>query len=132
MMNPKFRIWDKVEKKWLFSYETLGGFSLMGETILLTGLKGINLEKLSRGDYVIMQWSYVLDQEKTPIYQGDIVKQVTVYPDGAGGLTTYFQVDYDKGCYWIRGKGGSGYMLYFNREDLTVIGNIYETPEKFK
>ncbi len=107
----------------------------MGETVLLGGLSHeIDLKKLSRGDYVTMQWSYVFDNEDTPtpIYQGDIVKQVTVYPDGAGGLTSYFQVDYEKGSWWIRGKGGDGYLLYFNREDLTVIGNIYETPEKFK
>ena len=131
-MNPRFRIWDKVEKKWLFSYDTLGGFSLMGETVLLTGLKGINLEKLSGGDYVIQQWTYVLDDKETPIYEGDIVKQVTVYPEGAGGLTVMFQVDYENGSYWIRRSSGDGYLLFYNREDLTVVGNIYENPEKLK
>ena len=101
----------------------------MGETMLLGGLKGINMEKLSNGDYVIMQWTYVTDDKKKPIYEGDIVKQVTKHP-GDKDVVVIFQVDYERGSYWIRGAGGDGYLLYFNRNDLTVIGNVYENPER--
>lgn len=69
--TKKFRAYDKVEKKWLFDYEKMGGFSLIGEITLMGQLNTIPIEKWK--DIVIMQSIGIKDIHDKEIYEDDII-----------------------------------------------------------
>lgn len=71
----KFRAWDKVDKKWLFGYEypNIGGFSLIGEVVLMGELSSIPLNKLI-DDVEITESTGLKDKNNIEIYDQDILK----------------------------------------------------------
>ena len=119
----KFRAWDKKKKKWLFEYEKLGGFSLIGETVLLGKLGLIKLEDWKNIE--IMQYTGLKDKDGNEIYEGDIVKTQTT----EHGIVRWID-QIDDGTEW------TGWNLNYNNidgdQDFEIIGNIYENPELIK
>lgn len=132
MRDIKFRAWDKKEKKWLlgYEYESLGGFSLFGECMLLGEWSGVlNRFIVEQGerkpeDLVVMQYTGLLDKNGNEIYEGDIVRSTGNLPTEViwekDGWTT-------KDC-WITYQDEPG-RAFSESEDWEVIGNIYENPE---
>ena len=127
-MRPiKFRAWDKVEKKWLFGYEypNLGGFSLLGETVLMGELGSLPLQKLLE-DVEIMQFTGFGDRAGKEIYEYDIVRFADKYN---------YIVKWDDGR-WVCdhvverwGRWGNLHRAFewdFTKHEFKVIGNIYE------
>ncbi len=125
MRQLMFRAWKKKEKAWLFGYEipSLGGFSLIGETVLLGELNSVPLEDWN--DIEIMQYTNVKDKNEKEIYEGDILK----YSLGNG---EYWNAE----VIWYHDR-----WQHRNKADIKqdidmfkdeVIGNIYENPELLK
>lgn len=72
----KIRVWDKKEKKWLFDYKQLGGFSLTGE-LMLMGTYHATLNRYAKegrlGDLVVTQSTGARCSRGKDIYVGDVV-----------------------------------------------------------
>jgi hypothetical protein len=133
----KFRAWDNIDKRWLLGYDECGGFSLVGECMLmgewsailsdvLHGKFGENGEELK-----IQQYTGLKDNA------GDIIK----YPplDEFDGVHfKYFQVIWDDFFKSWALANDSGQPLshtgwkFYNCDMGEVWGNIFENPELLK
>ena len=146
--DKKFRVWDKIRKKWADWVEiyTDGGFNI-GYISKEGGLDRVrwgdcydnNIDLLGEDkhgkwnydkDCVLMQSTGLKDSKGKEIYEGDIVK---ANPNNMG--KEKFTV--------VWGKKRAGFRLdqkcnckYYavpnNRKEIEVIGNIYENPELLK
>lgn len=119
----KFRAWDKDDKKmWKvvgFSEPIWGDCEETHVTICDFDKSPLNKETDVRAsfNYELMQFTGLIDRNGKEIYEGDIVDY------GAD----YSVVRYQDGCFWSRlGQ----YQLYnHNKNDIEVIGNIYENSD---
>ena len=114
MREIKFRAWDKTNKKWLLGYDygNLGGFSLVGECVLL-GEYAALFHPLTRiNEIELMQYTGLKDKNGKEIYEGYIVT--------SGGYEG--SITYEDGVWWL----GTTHLRDYVCE---VIGNIHETPE---
>ena len=150
--NFKFRAFDTVEKKWLFNYQSLGGFSLIGETILFGQLGTLPLNKLLH-EVHYMQSTNLLDDQQKEIYEGDLLKIVNpesmMYGLHSFEYSEYFEVKWDhRKCGWnaypvqtctdeeaeqiLQAYGGTithpDDNVLTNYWHYRVIGNIYDGP----
>ena len=129
MSSLKFRVWSTRESKWMFGYEypNLGGFSLVGETILLGEFGRYPLKRYFE-DFIIMQSTGLKDKNSKEIYEGDICKQPYLSDDIQIGIIEYHNAEF---CFLSKedpSKKVVGYSL-IDAPNLEIIGNIHETPE---
>ncbi len=148
-MRPiKFRAWDG--KKMIYaepdgyeySYEPLLGFD--GKLYEIGDDGGCNDPECCGGssshiyrskvDYVIMQFTGLLDKNGKEIYEEDIVKAIAIEKYAEDSIVS--DVIYGSCGQWeIRAKGGSheythGLPVNWGAwASIEVIGNIYENPE---
>lgn len=125
----KFRAWHKKEKEWLFDFKELGGFALLGETVLVEGLREIPMMELRHLE--ITQFTGLKDSKGKEIYEGDIIQEkiidrtfLIMWNDGEARFSLVFQ------------KGENGYKGQLRHiidvKFMEVIGNIMENPELLK
>lgn len=119
----KFRAWDINNKTWLKCGEMLLGYLVAWET-------DNTFEVLGRGDYKVMEYTGLKDEDGKEIYEGDIIE---------GGyfnmLTGEFSsrkhiVKYENAQFKAELIGHTPYgdtWLQFVKGK--IIGNIYENPE---
>jgi hypothetical protein len=115
--NKKFRVWDKLEKK--FIYPDKG---YQGHYILSLDGKFHNLQNGSGGNECeVQQFLGILDSNMKEIYEGDVVKGIY----GLEGLEIIGEVEYSN----YRGA----YVVDWNYEisnieidSLEIVGNIKE------
>jgi len=107
MREIKFRIWDINARKWLKSFNTN-----------LLDIHEFNLAK-------IMQYTGLKDKNNKEIYEGDIFH--------IGSKKILYVVEWiDCGLKGRQIKNKSWIGLDYWKDDIEVIGNIYENPELLK
>ena len=122
MREIKFRAWDRFKQRWSNYKINDGTVYFMDKN---TGVWYGSYNKRYK-DFNLMQYTGLKDMREKEIYEGDIVKLranhgigVIKYSDEWGA----FVVEYVK----PRPLGVLGMNYY--KEDIEVIGNIYENPE---
>ena len=122
MRDIKFRAWDKHLKAWAI-FELGWSFDKTKGHIVFHPMPCPEIsEYLEIGQYTGLK-----DKNGVEIYESDIV-QFTAFGRTVRGLVEW---DVDDGLpgFVIVDSDGSGTIWSFLYDDLTAIGNIYETPE---
>jgi len=123
MREIKFRAWDKINKRMLFSLgDTEGtwwypfGFEM-------------NSKYFQKRSYsyncILMQYTGLKDKNGKEIYEGDIVR----HKDAPLEICT---VIWDGGGFYARSNIEDMFYSLTNKVLIEVIGNIYENPELLK
>lgn len=128
-MNKKFRIWDKLAKTFIFPDK-----GYQGHYVLDLNGRFHNLHNGSGGDeYVVQQWTGLLDKNGREIYEGDIVLLQEGECDAATKHTCEIfikQTNHSAAFFharpFPRDDRGRQFSLY--RNIYEIIGNIFETP----
>lgn len=137
MRQIKFRIYDKKEKTWLFGYKECGGFSILGEIVMLGELSSIHLTRLN--DLDVMQFTGLLDKNKKEAYEKDIIRLVfdTLCGVDSNGTEIYETteeigvVEFKDGEFVVTENKGSIWenCSLSQLPSFEVIGDIYQNPE---
>jgi len=117
----KFRVWDSVGDRWMDIFEV---------NLLDSGY-------LNNPEYILQQFTGLLDKNNKEIYDGDIVKydgkcDITYLKPG---IVSIGECIYDRGFYYygVRIKRLDMKNCYFGiglrDKDYLIIGNIFENPE---
>jgi len=144
MRELKFRVWDKLEKR--FIYPDKG---YQGHYALTLDGKFYNLQNGSGGDeYTVQQYTELKDLNGVEIYEGDILKCPNTLNISLYGEFSYREViwKYDSFTWVLNSKralmefdvafGSDGDFVDHSSENLKitveVVGNIFENPELLK
>lgn len=124
-MIPKFRAWW-IQDEVMTHIDTL--------EFLQGGIRvsdGCWHEKFLGDEVILMQSTGLKDKNGVEIFEGDIViltsKSINYADTYWHKYAEVFQ--HPNGAYRLRGKGIYETELYSNRKQVTLTGNIYETPE---
>ena len=126
----KFRVWDKLTD----TVQDVLDINFKEKTVTVSQ-KGIVWHKhdnlRSFEDVILMQSTGLKDKNGVEIFEGDIVlltsKSINYSNTFWHNYAEVFQQP--NGAYRLRGKGIYETELYGNRKQVTLTGNIYETPE---
>ena len=126
-MSRGFRIWDKVNKKYIdFSFAT---FLPYGELVGITTKNG--RAPVLAENYTVEQSTGLKDENGKEIYEWDRIK--------IEGSDTIYTVEYGRGVWVARfgdEPGDNICLFHYAQKDTVlyaeVIGNIHEPPKDFR
>lgn len=128
-MNPKFRLWDDLNKKWLLGYEypNLGGFSMIGEVMLFGEYtKVISSYRLEDLQYLKIDIYVGKDINGREIYTNDILKHPkATEPEHLGFIVKFSE--YRFVCENVYNKEEFTFDDYFCKTEY--VGNKHQNPE---
>ena len=116
----KFRVYDKLEERYIKCDEGYQGHYVLS-------LKGefYNLQNGSGGkEYIVQQYTGILDKNGVEIYEGDILSYEGIHKVGDGVSI----VSFENGSFMI----DEDFLDKDWAIQHTVIGNIFENPEQLK
>lgn len=116
MNRLKFRVWDKLEKQFIYSHQ-----GYQGHYVLTLKGEFYNLQNGSGGnEYVVQQWTGQQDKDGVDIYEGDILQ----YDIGLGPITWEVFWDKENGR-WLSTKqyGGNTSDWFYHYQ---VVGTIFK------
>lgn len=115
MRELKFRVWDKLAKR--FIYPDKG---YQGHYILTLKGKFHNLQNGSGGDdYEVQQYTGLNDMKGKEIYDGDIIRGY--YETVKGTITNKVKVEYHE----VFGYQWRNWDIF----SIEILGNAFENPE---
>ena len=117
-MRPRYRVWDKEEKKMIYDAEnTYDGYPVNISSFgIILGLPNF---------FDVMQYIGIKDANSNRIYEGDIVSFCTLNGTELIGEVKYYE---DDASFLIISEGR--YAEHFNNVcDLEVLGNSHENKE---
>lgn len=112
----KFRCWDNINEEWMDCIH------LDIDTGYITGF--YNPEQAQKRRYTLMQCTGLKDKNGRLIYEGDVVKDIS--------LNMMFEVGYKKCAFYLENEEHIGYfheLAAAYSERLEVISNIYENKD---
>lgn len=122
-MIPKFRAWDTFKQKWVkHFYITENGLIYNMEQQHRDLIGAVPIEK---SGLILMQSTGLFDKKGNEIFEGDVVKRVSLIPGGSDliGLVKMLE-----GC-WVIDDGKQAILLWTEVDENIVIGNIHENLE---
>lgn len=131
-MIPKFRAWDK-DSKVMRPWKNLILEKDDGDDFWLIGYKENACITSFDHKQILMQSTGLKDKNGVEIFVGDIViltsKSINYADTYWHNYAEVFQQSNGAYRLRVRGKGIYETELYGNRKQVTLNGNIYETPE---
>lgn len=119
----KFRAWDKGVKTMLYT-----GFAIYpkGQVTFYW-----NPLPVHSANAILMQYTSLKDGFGKEIYEGDIVNVDNSDPEEDGEYDVTTVCKWDFGCFILEDQAGGHWtrQLFHQPHRLTIIGNIYETPQ---
>lgn len=123
---PKFRIWDKNEKKMYYLNNVFIGVGQLG----FSDTHYIDLTEDDNEDVEIMQWAGLCDLHNKEIWQGDIVKCRFMIDYDLFAEPKYVAVTFEEGKFLPMAKMKmTQYRMLPYYYDYEVVGNVYENSQ---
>jgi uncharacterized phage protein (TIGR01671 family) len=125
MREIKFRAWDKVSKRMLYSYEP----EEQGRREYIMVQFGIGFSDWKKSDLEIMQFTGLKDKNGIEIFEADIVRinhPHDITGDFTNAIGEVFWWDEEGGWYHSNNHGRPPKRMW---EYVEIIGNMYENPE---
>jgi len=115
MRELKFRVWDKLEKR--FIYPDKG---YQGHYVLTLGGEFYNLHNGSGGnEYIVLQYTGIMDKNGKDVYGWDIIK----YDNHESSVVVKWTDEDHDHLGWVMRD------LFTQYGPFEVIGSVLETPE---
>jgi uncharacterized phage protein (TIGR01671 family) len=129
MREIKFRVWSNTTKEWIKSSEVY----LRKDGIPFVNTISNGISGMYEADLILIQYTGLKDKNGKEIYEGDIILKKG-YEEGLGKVYYCetgmgFFIELIKGYRWaFHYSDGPNW----HRDELEIIGNIYENPELLK
>lgn len=127
MREIKFRVWDKIDKKFINPYDGIF-FNFKESGVYWNFDNSEEWFQKEKGfcDVEIQQFTGLKDKNGKGIYEGDVVKF-----NGFCNLLQQPKVEYVQQISWDENQCGWNVSKFFDGE-YTVLGNIFENQELIK